>query len=74
MDLNARVYVNCGLKEGQTDERTDGQTEKRTPISHLAEADATKIHKIDPSPLKLQMDFAMQLLRHELSKRFNAKL
>ena len=33
MDLNARADVNCGRK--------DGQTEKRTPISHLANAGAT---------------------------------
>ena len=38
MDLNARVDVNCGRK----DRRTDGLTENRTPISHLAEASATK--------------------------------
>ena len=37
MDLNARVYVNCGQKDGQTDELTAGWTEKRTPISYLAE-------------------------------------
>ena len=35
MDLNARVDVNCGRK--------DGQTENWTPISHLAKAGATKI-------------------------------
>ena len=34
MDLNARVDVNCGRK--------DGRTEHRTPISHLAKAGATK--------------------------------
>ena len=34
MDLNARVDVNCGRK--------DGRTENRTPISHLAKAGATK--------------------------------
>ena len=34
MDLNARVNVNCGRK--------DGRTENRTPISHLAKAGATK--------------------------------
>ena len=33
MDLNARVDVNCGRK--------DGRTENRTPISHLAKAVAT---------------------------------
>ena len=38
MDLNARVDVNCGLMDG----RTDGWTENRTPISHLAQAGATK--------------------------------
>ena len=37
MDLNARVNVHCGRKDG----RTDGLTENRTPISHLAKADAT---------------------------------
>ena len=42
MDLNARVDVNCGRKDGQT----DGPTENRTPISHLAKAGATK-SKID---------------------------
>ena len=35
MDLNARVDVNWGRK--------DGQTENRTPISHLAKAGATKM-------------------------------
>ena len=39
MDLNARVDVNCGRKDGQT----DGRTENRMPISHLAKAGATKI-------------------------------
>ena len=34
MDLNASVDVNCGRK--------DGRTENRTPISHLAKAGATK--------------------------------
>ena len=33
MDLNARFDVNCGRK--------DGRTENRTPISHLAKAVAT---------------------------------
>ena len=33
MDLNARVDVNCGWK--------DGRTENRTPISHLAKAGET---------------------------------
>ena len=42
MDLNARVDVNCGRKDGRTDGRKDGQTENRTPISHLAKAGATK--------------------------------
>ena len=37
MDLNARVDVNCGRKEGQM--------ENLTPISHLAKADATKMVK-----------------------------
>ena len=44
MDLNARVDVNCGRK--------DGRTENRTPISHLAKAGATKMSlvlKIDPN-------------------------
>ena len=36
MDLNARVDVNCGRKDG----RMDGQTENRMPISHLAKAGA----------------------------------
>ena len=35
MDLNARVDVNCGQKDG----RTDGRTENRTP---KAKAGATK--------------------------------
>ena len=39
MDLNARVDVNCGRKDG----RMDGLTENRTPISHLAKAGATKM-------------------------------
>ena len=39
MDLNARVDVNCG----RTDVLTDGRTENRTPISHLAKAGATKM-------------------------------
>ena len=34
MDLNARVDVNCGRK--------DGRTENWKPISHLAKAGATK--------------------------------
>ena len=34
MDLNAGVVVNCGRK--------DGRTENRMPISHLAKAGATK--------------------------------
>ena len=38
MDLNARVDVNCGRKDG----RMDGQTENRMPISHLAKVGATK--------------------------------
>ena len=38
MDLNARVDVNCGRKDGLM----DGQMENRTPISHLAKAGATK--------------------------------
>ena len=38
MDLNARVDVNCGRKDG----RTDWRTENWTPISHLAKAGATK--------------------------------
>ena len=38
MDLNARVDVNCGRKDGWTEVRTDN----RTPISHLAKAGATK--------------------------------
>ena len=42
MDLNARVDVICGQKDGRTDGLTDGQTENRTPISHLAKAGATK--------------------------------
>ena len=37
MDLNARVDLNCGWKDGQT----DGRTENGTPISHLAKAGAT---------------------------------
>ena len=36
MDLNARVDVNCGRK--------DGLTENRTPISHLAKAGETKMN------------------------------
>ena len=41
MDLNARVDVNCGRKDG----RTDGRTEDRTPISHLVKAGATKMRE-----------------------------
>ena len=41
MDLNARVDENCGRKDGRTDELTDGRTENRMPISHLAKAGAT---------------------------------
>ena len=37
MDLNARVDVKCGRKDGRIDRRT----ENRTPISHLAKAAAT---------------------------------
>ena len=39
MDLNARVDINCGQKDGWT----DGLTENQMPISHLAKAGATKI-------------------------------
>ena len=46
MDLNARVDVNCGRKDGRMDGLTDGRTENRTPISHLAEAGATKTDTI----------------------------
>ena len=35
MDLNTRVDVNCGQK--------DGRTENRTPISHLAKADKNNL-------------------------------
>ena len=42
MDLNARVDVNCGQK--------DGRTENRTPISHLAKACATKTMLPTPPP------------------------
>ena len=45
MDLNARVDVNCGWKDGQMERLMDGQTENRTPISHLAKAGATKKSK-----------------------------
>ena len=38
MDLNARVDINCGRKDG----RTDLRTENRTPLSHHAKAGATK--------------------------------
>ena len=41
MDLNARVDVNCGRKDGRTDGLAEGRTENRTPISHLAKAGAT---------------------------------
>ena len=41
MDLNARVHVNCGRKDGRTDGRTDRRTDGRTPISHFAKIDAT---------------------------------
>ena len=39
MDLNARVDVNCGRKDGRTDALKTGG------ISHLAKAGATKIIK-----------------------------
>ena len=42
MDLNARVDVDCGRKDGLTDGWTDGQTKNQTPISHLDKAGATK--------------------------------
>ena len=41
MDLNARVDVNCGQKDGRRDVQTDGLTENRRPISNLALAGAT---------------------------------
>ena len=41
MDLNARVEVNCGRKDEQTDGRTDRWMENRTPILHLAKAGVT---------------------------------
>ena len=37
MDLNARVYVNCGRK--------DGRTENRAPISHFGKVGATEKDK-----------------------------
>ena len=45
MDLNARVDLNCGCKDGGIDRLMDGQMEDRTPISHLAKAGATKTVK-----------------------------
>ena len=45
MDLNARVDVNCGRK--------DGRMENRTPISHLAKAGATKIMSTPTSHKRL---------------------
>ena len=42
MDLNARVDVNCGRK--------DGRIENRTPISHLAKAGATKTTMLPTPP------------------------
>ena len=47
MDFNARVDVNCGRKDGLTDERT----ENRTPISHLAKAGSTKMSIIENADL-----------------------
>ena len=40
MDLNTRVDVTCGRKDGRTD---------WTPISNLAKAGATKIILINPN-------------------------
>ena len=34
-------HLNCGCKDGWIDRLMDGQTEDRTPISHLAKAGAT---------------------------------
>ena len=42
MDLNAKVDVNCGRKDGLKDGWTDRHTENWMPISHLAKAGATK--------------------------------
>ena len=38
------IDVNCGRKDG----RSDGRAENRTPISHLAQAGATKSSKLHP--------------------------
>ena len=43
MDLNARVYVNCGPK--------DGRMENRMPISHLAKAGVTKTVHLQSPPV-----------------------
>ena len=42
MDLYVRVDVNCGRKDGST----DGRTENRTPVSHLAKGHNNKCDKV----------------------------
>ena len=56
MDLNARVDVNCGRK--------DGRTENRTPISHFAKAGATKSNcDLDLGPTSLNANI-FQTMSH----------
>ena len=47
MDLNARVDVNCGRK--------NGRTENRMPISHLAKAGATINVEVKDSQDRLKL-------------------
>ena len=60
MDLNARVDVNCGQKDRQT----DGLTENWTPISHLAKAGATKMIQCN-----VFIENMNNLSQHELETR-----
>ena len=41
------VDVNCGRKDGRMERQMDRQTEKWAPISHLANAGATKMITFD---------------------------
>ena len=64
MDLNARVKVNCGLK--------DGRTENQTPISHLAKAGATK--KYEGVPIHLISLYFCSLSNHVILTKFIMEL
>ena len=50
MDLNAKMDINCGWKDGWM----DGLTENQTPISHLAKAGVTKISSLRQTVQKLE--------------------